>query len=312
MRELYQKHGEDFLLIEGQIIDKKTAWQEQFTVMMALSSELTRKITEDERRMFADIDAEMSEHLDNYIQNLDEEIKATIKAGIEKTEVREAEKEAALLASFETGMAAVENAKTVEEAGKAILNVIRDKIKAYLAEAVAAQVSKILSSVPPPLSVILAAAAAAAVTMAFNKLVPKFDTGGFTGPGGKYQPAGIVHAGEYVIPQEGVENPALRPVIDWIEFGRRNGGLRRLNLDPIVQVIQQRQFVSGGYTSPPKPTSSSPVSKSNSTTANNSVEVVAAIKQLSTDIQNLKVYAAIETIERERKQYMKIQQESGL
>lgn len=32
----------------------------------------------------------------------------------------------------------------------------------------------------------------------------KFDTGGYTGPGGKYQPAGIVHAGEVVWSQEDV------------------------------------------------------------------------------------------------------------
>lgn len=29
-----------------------------------------------------------------------------------------------------------------------------------------------------------------------------FSSGGYTGPGGKYQPAGIVHAGEWVVPQE--------------------------------------------------------------------------------------------------------------
>jgi hypothetical protein len=33
----------------------------------------------------------------------------------------------------------------------------------------------------------------------------RFDTGGFTGHGGKYEPAGIVHAGEYVIKQEDVQ-----------------------------------------------------------------------------------------------------------
>ncbi|MCT4332631.1 tape measure protein [Paracoccus sp. YLB-12] len=32
-----------------------------------------------------------------------------------------------------------------------------------------------------------------------------FSDGGFTGPGSKYQPAGIVHAGEYVMPQEVVK-----------------------------------------------------------------------------------------------------------
>jgi hypothetical protein len=36
--------------------------------------------------------------------------------------------------------------------------------------------------------------------------LPKgFAAGGYTGPGGKYQPAGIVHAGEFVFPQEAVQ-----------------------------------------------------------------------------------------------------------
>lgn len=36
-----------------------------------------------------------------------------------------------------------------------------------------------------------------------HPLQPRF-AGGYTGPGGKYQPAGIVHAGEFVFPQESV------------------------------------------------------------------------------------------------------------
>ena len=36
----------------------------------------------------------------------------------------------------------------------------------------------------------------------------QFDSGGFTGPGGKYEPAGIVHRGEVVLPQEVVRRDA--------------------------------------------------------------------------------------------------------
>lgn len=61
--------------------------------------------------------------------------------------------------------------------------------------------------------------------------------GGYTAPGSKYTPAGIVHAGEYVIPQEGVYNAQLRPVIDLIEIARRNGSLARLDLRPVVASI---------------------------------------------------------------------------
>ncbi len=40
-----------------------------------------------------------------------------------------------------------------------------------------------------------------------NKLTfdTKFSSGGWTGPGGKYEPAGVVHAGEFVIPKSEVE-----------------------------------------------------------------------------------------------------------
>ncbi len=35
--------------------------------------------------------------------------------------------------------------------------------------------------------------------------LPRFSDGGFTGNGGKYEPAGIVHKGEYVMPREAVD-----------------------------------------------------------------------------------------------------------
>lgn len=43
-----------------------------------------------------------------------------------------------------------------------------------------------------------------AMTAGAMKAPYVFAEGGFTGPGGKYEPAGIVHKGEYVIPQEDV------------------------------------------------------------------------------------------------------------
>lgn len=42
-----------------------------------------------------------------------------------------------------------------------------------------------------------------------------FAEGGYTGPGGKYQPAGVVHAGEYVFNATAVRNLGV-PVLDWL------------------------------------------------------------------------------------------------
>ncbi len=51
--------------------------------------------------------------------------------------------------------------------------------------------------------------------------IPKrgWDSGGFTGNGGKYQPAGIVHKGEYVMPKEAVERIGV-PVLEGMRHSR--------------------------------------------------------------------------------------------
>ena len=53
-----------------------------------------------------------------------------------------------------------------------------------------------------------------------------FSDGGFTGEGGKYDPAGIVHAGEFVLRREVVSQPGM---LDYLEMlntrGYADGGL---------------------------------------------------------------------------------------
>jgi hypothetical protein len=55
------------------------------------------------------------------------------------------------------------------------------------------------------------------------KSVAGFAEGGYTGNGGKYQPAGIVHKGEYVTPQHVMSNPAAKPHISALESMRLKG-----------------------------------------------------------------------------------------
>jgi TP901 family phage tail tape measure protein len=85
--------------------------------------------------------------------------------------------------------------------------------------------------------------------------------GGFTGPGGKYQYAGSVHKGEYVIPQEGVNNPSLAPLFNIVESARRNNSLSRLDLRSFARTsLNKSAFSSGGYTGSPTVSSlSSPI-----------------------------------------------------
>ena len=85
-----------------------------------------------------------------------------------------------------------------------------------------------------------------------------YSSGGYTGPGGKYEIAGSVHRDEYVIPTEGTGNPTLTPFIDIIEIARRNGNLARLDLRPVVQMISSgKSLAVGGYASGSSATASS-------------------------------------------------------
>lgn len=69
-------------------------------------------------------------------------------------------------------------AESFEEMGSAILNSIRNTIKAYLAEAIAASVASSMSTAPFPFNILAAPVAAAAATTAFNQLIPAFADGG--------------------------------------------------------------------------------------------------------------------------------------
>jgi hypothetical protein len=53
--------------------------------------------------------------------------------------------------------------------------------------------------------------------------IPEFAEGGYTRAGGKYEPAGIVHAGEWVASADMVANPQTGAIIAALEQSRRNG-----------------------------------------------------------------------------------------
>ncbi len=51
-----------------------------------------------------------------------------------------------------------------------------------------------------------------------------FADGGYTGAGGKYDPAGIVHAGEFVVRKEMVERPGVLAMLEGLNRGYASGG----------------------------------------------------------------------------------------
>lgn len=91
------------------------------------------------------------------------------------------------------------------------------------------------------------------VTITVNRVeTPEagFARGGYTGPGGKYQPAGIVHAGEYVLPQEVVRQPGM---LAYLERLRRqgSGALRGYATGGLVSALSVPTVRTGGSTPTP-------------------------------------------------------------
>jgi len=58
----------------------------------------------------------------------------------------------------------------------------------------------------------------------YRGVVPEFAQGGYTGPGGKFQPAGIVHAGEYVLTQDEVDRLGVGAIEEFANRGYADGG----------------------------------------------------------------------------------------
>ena len=65
-----------------------------------------------------------------------------------------------------------------------------------------------------------------------------YSEGGYTGDGGRYEPAGIVHRGEYVVPQPELRDTTVRQHVAAIESIRR----RRTSANPVGS------YAEGGYT----------------------------------------------------------------
>ena len=65
----------------------------------------------------------------------------------------------------------------------------------------------------------------ASVGMIAATAVTGFSDGGYTGNGGKYEPMGVVHGGEFVLRKEVVEQPGMRSYLEGLnKRGYSDGG----------------------------------------------------------------------------------------
>ena len=132
-----------------------------------------------------------------------------------------------------------------------------------------------------------------------------YSDGGPTGPGGKNEPAGIVHKGEYILSQDMLADPNVKYLTQIFEKMRT----RKVSLSQAAMP----HLSSGGFSSTNKNPSPSVLalpdnSKSLQQQNETNLELVKAIKLFL----EYRPVVAVETIEREREKYIRIKQTSGL
>lgn len=102
-----------------------------------------------------------------------------------------------------------------------------------------------------------AAAAAAAIVRGLANVAEingiEFAEGGYTGAGGKYEPAGIVHKGEYVVPQSVNYAPAAQPHIAALESMRKGYADGGFVTNQNISSTQQALITANAFKNMPSP-----------------------------------------------------------
>ncbi|MDD6723722.1 MAG: hypothetical protein PUE10_07515, partial [Bacteroidales bacterium] len=65
-----------------------------------------------------------------------------------------------------------------------------------------------------------------------------YSQGGFTKPGGVNEPAGVVHAGEWVASQKLLANPVARPMIEALDYAQRTNTIGSLRSEDVSRSIR--------------------------------------------------------------------------
>jgi len=75
-------------------------------------------------------------------------------------------------------------------------------------------------------------------------------TGGFTDPGGKFEPRGIVHAGEFVGNQDSTYHTPIRKVYNLVDYAQRTNTVAKITNEDIARAVGIKSgYSSGGFVS---------------------------------------------------------------
>ena len=110
-----------------------------------------------------------------------------------------------------------------------------------------------------------------------ERVLSGFSEGGYTGDGDRYEVAGVVHRGEYVIPKPIMKDPRVIDAVGMIEALRRNRIPQNYNQD-------RNGYADGGFTS-----GSSPI---------NFEEFREAVSEFRAATKGIKAYVVLKDLDR--------------
>lgn len=213
--ELTKKHAQDVAGIEAE------GWIESLEVANEILDHMSAAVTSAREAEYASLDAWKEKEL------------AAAGDSAEKREQIEADYEAKKLeiqkkyADIDMG---IQIAKAIAAGALAMIQawvaaagnpVAAGVIMGLIAATTAAQVATIVAQRDAIKSSSAGSSSSASVADASTTQASGFSEGGYTGDGGRTEVAGVVHRGEYVVPQPELRDPYVRSVIASIEARRR-------------------------------------------------------------------------------------------
>lgn len=115
-----------------------------------------------------------------------------------------------------------------------------------------------------------------------QRVLTGYAEGGYTGDGDRYEVAGVVHRGEYVVPKPIMDNPRVVDAVGTIEAIRRS----KLIGQGIPVGTPSAGYADGGYTS--------------ATSMIDTSEFTTTIKEFRNAIRNMRAYVVLRDIERKQ------------
>lgn len=80
-----------------------------------------------------------------------------------------------------------------------------------------------------------------------------YSEGGFTRPGRRDEPAGVVHAGEWVASQKLVNNPKTRPLLDALDYAQRTNTIGALTAADVSRSVMAPMVIAAQSSAPMQP-----------------------------------------------------------